>query len=205
MALLVLVFLIPWLEGSGVGGRGGPWARLRLETPWTIFYVLLAVMAVSNYLPTRFGLASLWLALELGLEYLGVTRTAWPLPWRAAIWSAAPWSLAAAIWTADALSRLPAGGRPGLERLWLWYRDRWGAVWALRMRERWNRSADILEWPIRLGWYGIVPAHAEVDPTVPDGAEEAFRGLLRRFAERERIEAAMGRSVSDPCQGSGVG
>src|SRR5947209_257715 len=63
MGLLVLVFLIPWLEGGG-----DPWSRLRLESPWTIFYGLLVLAGVTNHLPTRFGLASAWAALALVME-----------------------------------------------------------------------------------------------------------------------------------------
>src|SRR5262249_39141232 len=73
MALLVLVFLIPWLEGPGLGRAPGALARLRLDNPWTLFYGLLVLAGVTNYLPTRFGPAAAWLGLGLGLEYLGLT------------------------------------------------------------------------------------------------------------------------------------
>ena len=76
MGLLVLVFLIPWLEG-----RGG-WDRLRLDSPWTLFYGLLVLAGVTNYLPTRYGPAAAWLGLALVVEYLGLTRTGWPPSWR---------------------------------------------------------------------------------------------------------------------------
>jgi hypothetical protein len=203
MALLVLVFLVPWLEGLGLTASQGTWSRLRLETPWTLFYLLLVVVAVTNYLPTRFGLAALWVAAALLLEYAGLTWTSWPLARRALVWSAAPWTLSLAIWTADARSRLPVSRSPGIERLWLWFRDRWGAVWALRIQDRFNRSAEILGWPVRLAWQGAVPAPGQSGkPAVPEAAAAALRGLLRRFADPVRLDAELGTSGSRPCESS---
>ena len=74
MGLLVLVFLIPWLEGPGLARNARGLGRLRLDTPWTIFYVLLVVAGVTNYLPTRYGLAAAWLAVRFAMEYVGLTR-----------------------------------------------------------------------------------------------------------------------------------
>jgi hypothetical protein len=205
MGLLVLVFLIPWLEGAGLSGQAGSAARLRLETPWTLFFLLLVVVGVTNYLPTRCGLASLWLALGLVLEYAALTRVGWPPGRRALVWSAVPWTVALAIVTADALSRRAPEGRPGLERLWFWFRDRWGVVWALRIQERFNRNAELLGWPVRLGWYGVVPAPGL--PGLPASTEEteaALKGLLRRFADPARLAEAAGRPGSGPCQREGI-
>ena len=58
MALLILVFLIPWLEAPGMARGAGGLARLRLGSPWTIFYVLLVAAGVTNYMPTRYGAAA---------------------------------------------------------------------------------------------------------------------------------------------------
>jgi hypothetical protein len=208
MTLLMLVFLIPWLEGVGLAGRADPWSRLRLETPWTLFYLVLVLAAVTNYIPTSSGLAAIGVGVALLLEYAGLTRTSWPLERRALIWSAAPWALSVAIWTADAQARRPVARPPGLERLWLWFRDRWGAVWALRVQDRFNRSAEILGWPIRLGWQGIVPAPDSAEashPIVPSAAASALRALLRRFADPGRIEEELGPIGDDSCQPQELG
>jgi hypothetical protein len=206
MALLVLVFLIPWLEGVGLAGNVEARSRLRLETPWTLFYLLLVVAGVTNYLPTRFGLAAIAVGASLLLEYAGLTRTTWPLERRAVLWSAAPWALAVAIWAADARSRRPEKRPPCMERLWLWFRDRWGAVWAIRVQDRFNRSAEILGWPIRLGWQGVIgaPGQSQATPAVPEAAASAFRGLVRRFADPVRLDAELGPIDSGPCQASEV-
>ena len=87
MAVLVVVFLIPWLEGPWRVRRAGGLTLLHLDAPWTIFYGLLVVVGVTNYLPTRFGAAAGWLALGFVLEYLGLTRDDWPAARRAMLWS----------------------------------------------------------------------------------------------------------------------
>lgn len=185
-----------------MSGPGKSLARLRLDTPWTLFYGLLVLAGVTNFVPTRAAPAALLAALALGLEYLGLTRTEWPPAWRARLWSAGPWMLACAIWAADACGRVRRPVlEPGLDRLWFWFRDRWGAVWALRVQERFNRSADLLDWPVRLSWFGLVPAaKSDGSPgTVPPEALAALRGLLRRFADPDRIDAELGPYAEEPC------
>ena len=95
-------------------GAGGL-ARLRLGSPWTLFYVLLVVAGVTNYLPTRYGPAAAWLALGFTLEYAALTREGWSRGTRGLAWSAVPWTLAVAIWTARWRSRrvARAGGGAG--------------------------------------------------------------------------------------------
>jgi hypothetical protein len=193
MGLLVLVFLIPWLEGSGPLAAGGGRARLRLETPWTVFFLVLVVAGVTNYVPTRYGLAAVWLALGFAAEYAALTRRSWPLSWRGAVWSLAPWTLAVALWSAEAAWSWTPAAPPGLERLWLWFRDHWGVVWALRVRERFNRAAEAAGWPMRLGWEGL--ELAEPGAGARDAPAEALallKSLLRRFADPERLDRAAG-------------
>lgn len=205
MGLLVLVFLIPWLEGSGLARDAVGIGRLRLGSPWTLFYALLVVAGVTNYLPTRYGPAAVWLALGFAIEYAALTWGGGPGRIRASAWSAVPWTLAVAIWTADWRS-LRAGipEERGLEGVWIWFRDHWGVVWALRIRERFNRTAETLRWPIRLAWHGMIPAPG-FDPeglvVIPDGAEATLVGLLRRFADPARIVEAAGRATpTRPCE-----
>jgi hypothetical protein len=196
MALLVLVFLIPWLEGPGLARPVPGHSRLRLDPPWTIFYGLLVVAGVTNYLPTRYGPAAGWLGLGFLLEYLGLTRSDWPATRREMIWLAVPWTFVFAVLVAGARSRRVVQARSGLDTAWFWFRDHWGVVWALRVRDRFNESARAQGWPIRLGWHGVVPEAAEI----PDGAEATFKSLLRRFAEPERIDEALAGTFARPCQ-----
>jgi hypothetical protein len=201
MGLLVVVLLIPWLEAPerarAVGGLG----RLRLDLPWSLFYVLLVVAGVTNYLPTRSGPAAVSLAVGLTLEYLALTRIDWSGPRRASLWSAVPWTLALALWIAAWRGRGRARGRgrrnarTGLEATWIWFRDVWGVVWALRVQERFNREAVLARWPLRLSWYGVVliddGAGTPSAPAAFAAAEATLRGLLRHFATPERIAEAI--------------
>jgi hypothetical protein len=200
MAILILVFLIPWLEGPWRVRRAGGLTLLHLDAPWTIFYWLLVVVGVTNYLPTRFGTAAGWLALGFLLEYLGLTRDDWPASRRAGLWAWSSWALAAAAWSARWSAARVASARTDLEKLWFWFRDLWGVVWALRIQDRFNRTGESKRWPVRLGWFGLEPAASDPETTVerpaeaasvaladPPNSEALFRGLIRRFAQPQRI------------------
>ena len=194
---------------AGAAGRGPDAPAPR--RPWTIFYGLLVVVGVTNYLPTRFGAAAGWLALGFVLEYLGLTRDDWPAARRAVLWS---WCvLDAGRRGVVGASAAPAGCRPArtrLERLWFWFRDLWGVVWALRILERFNRTAELKGWPVRLGWFGLEPAGTPADPAGgatpagpaavedPPEAEAAFRGLIRRFAQPERVAEVLASADARP-------
>lgn len=206
MAVLVLVFLIPWLEEPWRVRRAGGLTLLHLDAPWTFFYGFLVVVGVTNYLFTRFGAVSVCLALGFLLEYLGLTRDDWPASRRASLWSWYAWTLAAAVWAADRAARRAPDGRTRLDRLWFWFRDLWGVVWALRIMERFNRIAESKVWPIRLGWFGLEPAPGAADGAAPSQtpeddaiAEALFRGLIRRFAQPECLAAVASADRSSSC------
>jgi hypothetical protein len=204
MVLLILVFLIPWLEGPNLARDAQGIGRLRLPTPWNVFYVLVVIAGVTNYAPTRYGPATAVLALGFAAEFAGLTRSGDAILAGGRLWSVFPWLLAVAIWTAEGRSRRGREGTSGLERSWFWFRDHWGVVWALRVQERFNCSAEALRWPIRLGWDRVAPASGDGSGSIdlPIAAEATFQSLLRRFAEPERIEAASSRSEASPCQPS---
>jgi hypothetical protein len=198
--LLVLVLLIPWLEGSGLARRPSAWSRLRLEAPWSIFYVLLVAMAVGNHLPTRFGGAAFVLGGGWTSVFIGLQSP--PSQQLATLWSWWGGSVAGALVLAGYPYEVEAHGRPrpAVERLWSWFRDRWGVVWGLRVQERFNRTAEAAGWPIRLAWHGLAPASGATE--VPDAALPTLVALLGRFATRARLdEVAAGAA---PC-GSSVG
>lgn len=191
MTMLVVVFLIPWLEEPGRFHQARGLRLLRLDAPWTIFFILVAGTGVTNYLPTRYGPAALALGLGYVLEYLSLTRPDWPAEARAAAWSGFSWSLAAAVWTARRRARRerPVSTAPGdaLNQTWLWFRDHWGVVWGLRIAERFNKSAESARWPCRIGWFGTIAGSEGEPASTPVAAVSTFRGLLRRFIKPERL------------------
>jgi hypothetical protein len=107
------VFLIPWLEGPGLRRVVSGTGPLRLDSPWTLFYALLVLAGVTNYLPTRYALAAVVLGLGFGLEYVGLTRDITSPARRAMLWSALPWCLAASAWLADWRAGAPSAARGG--------------------------------------------------------------------------------------------
>ncbi len=191
MALLVLIFLIPWLESSLRMRRAEELVQLRLDSPWTLFYGFMVVVGVTNYLPTRFALAAVGFAVTFFLEYLGLTRLNWPPAHRALLWSWVAWTSVLSVWTARWRSDHGPAACVPFERLWFWFRDAWGVVWALRIQERFNRTAELKGWRVRLSWFGLAesgPAERDGKVIVPDEAIADFRSLVRRFAQAERVE-----------------
>jgi hypothetical protein len=168
-------------------------ARLHLDAPWTLFYAILVVMGVTNYLPTRYGVAAAASGLAFSLEFVGLSHSDWPAGRRAIVWSWVSWSMSLGIWLARWSERRGPVGRDECERVWFWFRDHWGVVWALRVAERFNRTAALAHWPIRLHWFGVEPATTvppEDRPAVPADAAVTLRSLLRRFARPERLDRA---------------
>jgi hypothetical protein len=184
MFVLIVVFLIPWLEEAGRMRRPQGTVLPHLDSPWTLFFGLLVVVGVTNYLPTRYGAAAACLGLGLVLEYLGLTRPGWPVARRAMVGEWMAWTFGLSAWIARR-SALRAGPAPGFNGLWFWFRDHWGVVWALRTQDRFNRTAEQARWGVRLTWFGLESADVHLDRGIdqaPDGAEATLRGLIRRFA-----------------------
>ena len=191
MMLLVVVFLIPWLEDQTRVRRAMSLVPLHLDAPWSIFYGMVVVVAVTNYLPTRFGPAAAALAVLFILEYLAISPTPWPPARRAMVWSWIGWLLAFALALARWSARRMEQAQSPFERLWFWFRDNWGVVWALRVLERFNRAAEVSHWPVRLTWFGLVPLSGEAGAgPAPSAAEleTTFRNLMKRFAQSWRLD-----------------
>ncbi len=198
MGLLMLVFLIPWLEGSGLAAGSGGLDRLRLDPPWAIFFVLLALAGVTNYLPTRYGPAAILVGLSLLAEMLALLPDVLAPRPRAFVWSIGPMLSALGALAALILSLGPRPERTRFDALWLWFRDGWGVVWALRVRERFQRAAESSGWPVHLSWNGLLSEAGTQASDVPEEALRTLSVLLKRFADPESLERAA-REVRRPC------
>ncbi len=83
-----------------------------------------------------------------------------------------------------------------LDRVWLDFRDLYGAAWGLRVMERMNASAAMYGWPVQLTWSGFIPRDAAAaDEEVPPIVADSMRTLLRRFVSPEWIDARLGAGV----------
>ena len=200
MAILMVVFLVPWLEGGSLARTDQGWSRLRLSAPWTIFYGLLVVAGVTNFLATRYVWAATIFGLGLIAMFVGLVRTDLPKPYRGMIWEGVAWSFGVTIWVAE-FSKDHTVSSSDLERLWIWFRDHWGVVWGLRTMERFNRTAEACDWSIRLAWQGIVRCDGFTPaPTsgIPEEATSTLIALLRRFADNERLNEVVRGSCPKP-------
>jgi hypothetical protein len=182
--------------------------QVQLDSPWTLFYAVLVVAGVTNYLPTRYGPAALALGAGLACEYLGLTSPGWT-PWlRSAAWSLVAWSVALSWWLAAGRARASGDRAQGeLDGLWLWFRDHWGVVWALRTLERFNRTAEAANWPVRLSWFGTVAVASRAQAEPPPWSAQAaatLRNLIRRFATPNRVDAVLAAGGNDPCHSRAV-
>ncbi|HEV2969264.1 MAG TPA: hypothetical protein VGY55_04680 [Pirellulales bacterium] len=158
---------------------------------WSWFLAVLVFFGCANYLPTRFWPAAILAAagqIVLNWSYLPA-----PLP---ALPEIAPLMglgmLVAALVAASVIGVRPLRGNESLDRLWLDYRDRYGAVWGLRVAERINAAAKSYGWDVRLGWYGFTAGHGGlVTVVLPEQRaeiEKSLRTVLRRFVSAEWID-----------------
>ncbi len=171
-----------------------PDVPLRVHPLWSWFVLVLIVVGAANYFPTRLAIPALLFAA-------GQTLLLWQqLPWGSE--AAAEWTslaglgllvagISAAVWL---VPRKRPASQP-IDRLWLDFRDWFGAVWGLRIAERINASAAMYDWNVRLSWHGLVNSNQPTDPGQEPGSqrttaelERSLRTLLRRFVSEEWIE-----------------
>jgi hypothetical protein len=160
-------------------------ARLRsTELAFADYHGLLAagvvLVSLLNYLPSRLGLAALFalfgcavVIARLAVVDLGST----------VINQAAALCLAMTPWLGYWSLHRRTAARVDFDNLWLDFRDRFGFVWAQRLREQFNRSAANAGWQVALGWNGLRPAAgtAVITQETRESARYALDALLKRF------------------------
>ena len=168
-------------------GPGGPFV---LDPAWRAFVVVLAVAGALNYLPTRFWPTALlfllaqvsWFTPALGLgSFLDppvMSLVGWLLV-----------AMASALALArTAIRRLKVRrSASAADRIWLDFRDAYGAVWGVRIAERFNVASRLGGWTVVLKWSGLT--HLAQTPPSGGSANEANR--TECDATTPEIEAAM--------------
>lgn len=157
VAGLFVVLMLPAAEGTVLG------TTAHLDTPRIIFVTVLFGTCVVNYLPTWLFAAATCVAI--GLLLVLAYDQSLGLWWIAA----APWTAWAGLWTRTK-DRPPAA-------TWRDFRDRFGAIWALRVREQFNAAAKNAGLACELGWSGFRGLTA--DNTT--AANDLLAALIRRF------------------------
>ncbi len=177
VAALLAVLLLPAAE-TWVTGK-----LLRLDSFRAFFLAAALVVTVLNYLPTALAGAAMVLALMAGIEV-----AAWLLPGHGMASLFNQWPIlklwpGLLPWLAWASWRLRWPPRFEHDRLWLDFRDRYGLVWAQRVREQFNRSAGHAGLPFVLRWQGIslMPGAATVSAAMQQEMLDTLRALMRRF------------------------
>jgi hypothetical protein len=149
--------------------------------PLRVFF-LSATVAVGllNYLPTRNAPAVVVAVAGLGGELVALFAASW-LPGEGSadalhlLVLVTPW-IAWACWR---WSRRPASE---FDQLWRGFRDRFGFLWAQRMREQFNHAAANAGWPVRLTWRGLHRTRSQ--EAIPPADQEAMVVTLRKVLQR---------------------
>lgn len=173
-------------------------AQTQLDVPiyLRVLEAVLVLILAANYIATRSAIP----ALTTGVGLLALQLVWWwKIPEQLILCQTvglsaccfAQWHLVANALlhrsTADSVA----------DRLWLDFRDSYGALWALRVAERVNNLAELNGWSLRLEWAGFTgdggesndPSGGKVklNPSEMASAEKALRSLLRRFVSPEWI------------------
>lgn len=191
VASLVLILMAPacW---AALYRPGSPF---ELDAAWRWFLLILVAVGALNGLPTRNAMASvLFAAAQATLMASHLPLVSRWLSDVQPLWGLALGTAAIAAWAWRFPPRRSESAEP-LDRLWLDFRDWFAALWALRMAERFNRSAAMYGWPVRLSWFGVEPVDGTSESmpqgTIPEATQKAMmtnlRMLLRRFVSEEWI------------------
>lgn len=156
-----------------------------------IFLLVLIGLATLVYIITRFSLASL-------IAAAGQLVLVWEfLPWPESASSSGRVLVGVALLVTAAAVAWWTGHRKRtvqpFDRLWLDFRDAFGALWSARVMERINAAAVQYQWPVRLSWSGFCYADdplrkAEIPPELVHDVKQVMVNLLRRFVSNAWIE-----------------
>jgi hypothetical protein len=168
---LLVVMLLPLAENQVLGTPLMTGLRA-----W--FLGVTLALVVANYLPTRFGLAAALLAIGLIAEFVKLLDAE---SVHHSLMDPASFCLLLAPWVA--MFRRTSAIPSSFDSLWLDFRDRYGLLWALRVREQFNASMQHAGRNVRLTWTGLssVPDSGSIDIDETASALETLRALLKRF------------------------
>jgi hypothetical protein len=154
-----------------------PGSQLELHAAWQWFLVVLLLIQITNHLPTRYAPAMLLVGLSQAVA-LG-SHLPWNVfdrEWQHPLLISLVLLALAVIWIE--VTRRSVRSSRGWDRVWRDFRDRFGCVWALRVRERINHAAQQAHVETRLNWEGF---NAEIPFAQAESLETTTRMLLRRF------------------------
>jgi len=173
-----------------------PHQALILHPAWQWFLAALIGVGLFNYLPTRFWPSSLLICAAqicLFADHLPV-RVFSRDPFVG--WIGMACGTVAIVLRAYELPPRREVVEP-IDRLWLDFRDSFGALWALRLADRFNDAAKRFDWGVWLTWNGLVRDTPQesmeqspslkamtsiaVSDEVRTAMHKTINGMLRRF------------------------
>lgn len=206
-SLFIVLPLIVVLEWPALAQLTRCWhgQRLELETPALIGFGFVLVMALGQFLGTRYPFSTL----------------SWMAAWGNVCWSLRSSTAALIIdrntdqriaiffllqfWLAVAFETRPRPAvKIGWNRVWNDYRNIFGNLWALRLLARVNDVARRDKWPWILTEGGLNPADPQNatagDPTGDPRVDQTFRWLMKPFVDPEWIDERL-RASTDRASG----
>ncbi len=140
------------------------------------FLGLSIAVGLVNYIPTRRGLGAtaLLAASLIELRRIDSDSSQADRAWTLGLAAAAPWLATIPL-------RLRAR-RATEDRAWRDFRDRFGAVWALRLRDQFNRAAEHAGLGVQLSWRGLRQVEGSApSPADRAASQELLAALMTRF------------------------
>src|SRR5581483_6960992 len=182
---LLAVNLLPLVDGV-LRGQG-----VQIDAFHKTCVAVAIAVGVLNYLPTRLGPAMALLAFGLAL---GLTGFMLPSESKQQV-SIDFWAVACAPWLGYATLRTPTGRLSEFDKTWRTFRDRFGMVWGLRLREQFNRAAAHAGWQLVLTWRGLRALgklEQQPQPEKDGDALTTLQALMKRFGtEEDRLTASL--------------
>lgn len=195
---LVAVLAVP--VGQQIVFGQGP---LSIPLAWSAMLGVLMAVELINFLATANAWRAVlvvtaqgvWLAPFLAPLLAGPVHSEVDALLRTAGWAVL---LLALAWP----RRRPRTAEP-LDRVWLDFRDQFGLVWAHRVADRMEQTAELADWPVRLRWPGFTPlGPAALEADLRRQLAAGLWAALRRFVS---IEWMAERGVEELQGGGGRG
>jgi hypothetical protein len=193
---LMVLLALPSLKAMLLDAAAAP----APHAAWRWLLATIALAGLLNFLPTRYGVAA---SLFCGAQLLTLADY---LPGFASPFSGHEPLLGLALTIAALLAAQVAASAKkspaeSVDRLWLDFRDAFGALWALRVAERFNASAVQQGWNVRLAWRGLEIGRegprsdhdaVAASPDFIPAMHQNLKSLLWRFVAPEWIAERLG-------------
>jgi hypothetical protein len=192
VAALWLVLQLPALQWL----IARPGAQFELPWTWTLFLVALILLPAANYLPTRHAAPSIMVVAAAWFLLGGYLRASPPLVGESGMFIPPYRQLLALLMGVSAVEWIIRSGRrqtlpvEPIDRVWLDFRNAFGAFWALRVIRSINEAPAATP---KLNWHGFCAGDPPrlLSDMNRQGAVKRLRSSLWRFVPPAWIDARL--------------